>query len=486
MITTLREWQYLIKHPQDFIVQASTTEHADGWQPFPIGMGFDYVTIPQTIQSYQQGSHDHLVLCSFSSCTDQKRRGKSPICRQNILSTLKKQNIHNKRFNTSQEYFSNLPKYKFIISPEGNGIDCHRHYHAFMAGCIPIIEYNANIADKYSGCPILFTTDYSEITSQYLEAKYIEMLDQVYDFSSLFLSSYSSKIQTDIKTCGNYWCEKLAGVKWYDEYPFILLLKDRYHVNIYHWFIYMIAILGDILTYAPTILFHTNHDLPLQQQTFPLLLPKYVFTTLIPSHSHVIHLEGVPLLSHDKVSNRYFYFIRKQILQHSNVQEYLSNHDCFNQSKRIFISRNRTHNLPWHDKKCRQIVNEADILDLLVKKFHFHVIYLEDLPLLEKIHLFQSSAIIVSVFGGSLFTSIFASPRTKIVEITYPFTDLTYENHYSYICQAIGIQFFRYTNVDILDPSNENMTITPFVGKNYSLRVLDLNIFEKFISHLIF
>ena len=38
-----------------------------------------------------------------------------------------------------------LSKYKFIISPEGNGIDCHRHYEAILCGCIPIIEYNKDI-----------------------------------------------------------------------------------------------------------------------------------------------------------------------------------------------------------------------------------------------------------------------------------------------------------------------------------------------------
>ena len=112
-------------------------------------------------------------------------------------------------------YFETLPNYKFVISPEGNGIDCHRHYEALMAGCIPIIEENELIKEKYKGCPILYTKDYSEITKEYLEEKYKIMIDTEYDFSCLLLSSYSEDIQKQIKENGNYWANRLTGKKWY-------------------------------------------------------------------------------------------------------------------------------------------------------------------------------------------------------------------------------------------------------------------------------
>jgi hypothetical protein len=108
-----------------------------------------------------------------------------------------------------------LPKYKFIISPEGNGIDCHRHYEALMAGCIPIIEDNELIREKYKGCPILYTKDYSEITKEYLESKYEEMKNKYYDFSRLFLNYYDDKTQIEIKNNGNYWGNRLTGKTWY-------------------------------------------------------------------------------------------------------------------------------------------------------------------------------------------------------------------------------------------------------------------------------
>ena len=71
-----------------------------------------------------------------------------------------------------QDYYNELGKYKFVASPEGNGIDCYRHYETWMSKGIPIIERNAFIQKKYQGLPILWTTDYSEINDSYLERCY--------------------------------------------------------------------------------------------------------------------------------------------------------------------------------------------------------------------------------------------------------------------------------------------------------------------------
>ena len=115
------------------------------------------------------------------------------------------------------DYFTSLPKYKFVASPEGNGIDCHRHYEALMAGCIPIIERNPIIEEKYKGCPILWTTDFSEITESYLLQTYQDMLEKEYDFSCLFLGSYPDSLQDQVRECGNHWLSNIAETKctWY-------------------------------------------------------------------------------------------------------------------------------------------------------------------------------------------------------------------------------------------------------------------------------
>ncbi len=213
MKCTLREWQGLVKDPLRLIVQASSMNCDDAWMPFPIGMCFQYCMNYQKGVSIQIGNHSIPLLCAMGLETDQRRRPIG-INRKKIHETLQSRGIQNMSLHHSQ-YFDLLPNSRFIISPEGNGIDCHRHYEALIAGCIPICERNPLIEEKYKGLPILYTTDYSEITPEYLEEQYTKMIDKEFDFSRLFLDYYSPEIQKQIKDCGNFWCRRHLNLTWY-------------------------------------------------------------------------------------------------------------------------------------------------------------------------------------------------------------------------------------------------------------------------------
>lgn len=195
-------WQTHPKNASSLIIQSSSTNEDDAWMPFPIGMGYHY-------RPFQPGPHSQTVLCALNPYTDMRRRltGQN---RRTIMATLHANGISNTPL-SPDVYFGTLPSYKFVISPEGNGIDCHRHYEALLAGCIPIVERNPLIEEKYKGCPILYTNDYSEITPEYLLAKYEEMKSKTYDFSRLFLDFYPPEMQSEIKRCGNYWMIRMTG-----------------------------------------------------------------------------------------------------------------------------------------------------------------------------------------------------------------------------------------------------------------------------------
>ena len=209
-------WQQTEKSRSELLYNCSEFDRQnDEWVPFSIGMGWTIINYGGDLKQSQIGSHDNLVFCAINQRTDQRRRGSTPISRQSILKTLSAHGIHNQYVHSSA-YFTTLPSYKFVISPEGNGIDCHRHYEALMAGCIPIIEEHEGIQEKYKGCPVLWTKDYSEITPAYLEQKYEEMIKVPYDFRRLLLSSYSAEEQAQIRANGNYWSHRLSGKRWYN------------------------------------------------------------------------------------------------------------------------------------------------------------------------------------------------------------------------------------------------------------------------------
>lgn len=232
---TLRKWQQLVVPENQFIVQASTTDGSDGITATSIGMCYGFAKFKGTVYP-SLIQKENLCLCAINTGTDHHRRGMSPINRRTIAETLSHNGFTNTAIETEQ-YFTELPKYKFVISPEGNGIDCHRHYEALMAKCIPIVEDSPLIRAKYGNAPILYTRDYSEITQEYLEQKYEMMLDQHWDFSNLFMASWSPEEQVLIKMRGNFWCERLAGKPWYCGAPPQMHTYHFYDNNEYYVYV---------------------------------------------------------------------------------------------------------------------------------------------------------------------------------------------------------------------------------------------------------
>lgn len=192
----------------EFIIQASEVsgQGKNEYTRYSIGLNFNilYLSNRQKL-NIQLGNHQYLILCCFNYDTDKRRRGADKINRRVIHNNLFKNDIKNCKI-PYINYINMLSKYKFIISPEGNGIDCHRHYEAILCGCIPIIEYNKDIEKKYEELPVLYTKDYSEITPQYLNQIYKKMLFKRYNYSKIMLSYYSQNERNEIREKGNYWC----------------------------------------------------------------------------------------------------------------------------------------------------------------------------------------------------------------------------------------------------------------------------------------
>tara|TARA_B100000424_G_scaffold130261_1_gene98715 strand:+ start:1874 stop:2581 length:708 start_codon:yes stop_codon:yes gene_type:complete len=194
----------------------------DGLIPEPIGVcGKIKMNDLNKINTFVASNKINSKQCyyGFSCQTDKQRlpggslyehrpRNNPSVNRSSILKTLNGNGFNN----TGVGYIEGLCQAKFAPSPEGNGIDCHRHWEALYCKSIPIIEDNDEIKFKFDGLPVLYTKDYSEITPDYLTKKYQEILETDYDFRKLFLSNYSPEIQKRIIERSNYWCSKSGPV----------------------------------------------------------------------------------------------------------------------------------------------------------------------------------------------------------------------------------------------------------------------------------
>jgi len=69
------------------------------------------------------------------------------------------------------EFYRQLSKSKYSLSPEGTGIDCHRIYESLLFNTIPIIK-SGLLDDLYSNLPALIVKDWCEVSENVLKENY--------------------------------------------------------------------------------------------------------------------------------------------------------------------------------------------------------------------------------------------------------------------------------------------------------------------------
>ena len=95
---------------------------------------------------------------------------------------------------TNTKCYEDMSKYKFIISPKGAGIDCHRTWESIILGCIPIVK-SSSINEIYKDLPILVIDDWSELNVELLEKKYKEINKTKYNYEKLYLNYWTNKFE---------------------------------------------------------------------------------------------------------------------------------------------------------------------------------------------------------------------------------------------------------------------------------------------------
>ena len=92
-------------------------------------------------------------------------------------------------------------KFAFVVSPFGNGYDCHRTWEALVLGCIPIVK-TSGIDNLYEDLPVLIIQDWSDITEKLL-------MSTLEDFKK---KHEKGKFNYDKLTL-NYWMNKINSHK---------------------------------------------------------------------------------------------------------------------------------------------------------------------------------------------------------------------------------------------------------------------------------
>jgi hypothetical protein len=86
-------------------------------------------------------------------------------------------------------------KYTFVVSPHGNGLDCHRTWEALILGCIVIVKTSA-LDTLYSELPVLIVNSWSDITRELLDTTIHSFKVKTFNYDKLTVNYWKKKIHS--------------------------------------------------------------------------------------------------------------------------------------------------------------------------------------------------------------------------------------------------------------------------------------------------
>jgi hypothetical protein len=66
-----------------------------------------------------------------------------------------------------EKYLESVGNTKFVLSPPGNGLDCHRTWEALLLGAVPIV-ISSGLDPLFNGIPAVITNHWTDITEDFL------------------------------------------------------------------------------------------------------------------------------------------------------------------------------------------------------------------------------------------------------------------------------------------------------------------------------
>lgn len=97
---------------------------------------------------------------------------------------------------TQSAYFESIARSRFVLCPSGLGWDSYRIWETLLLGSIPIVEFSAGWHTVLDDLPVLFVTNFNEVTPELLARAYPEIMSQCarFDYGKLTKQWWVAKI----------------------------------------------------------------------------------------------------------------------------------------------------------------------------------------------------------------------------------------------------------------------------------------------------
>jgi hypothetical protein len=114
--------------------------------------------------------------------------------RPDALNTIPKELIFYEPTKTTRDIcWKNMVKHAFVISPHGNGLDCHRTWEALALGCIPVVK-SSGIDPLFDDLPVWIVQSWGEVTLEHMKQKMEEFKYKSFNYERLTLAYWKAKI----------------------------------------------------------------------------------------------------------------------------------------------------------------------------------------------------------------------------------------------------------------------------------------------------
>ncbi len=130
---------------------------------------------------------NHLLCMNFQVHT-------CPHKRQPIFEFFKEKSFcYNPRLKSLDQYLIDIKSSIFLISPPGNGLDCHRTWEALVMGTIPIVQ-SSPINELFKDLPVLIIEDYKKINEKDLIDKIADIKLDGFKNEKIFFSYWENLV----------------------------------------------------------------------------------------------------------------------------------------------------------------------------------------------------------------------------------------------------------------------------------------------------
>ena len=204
--------------------------------------------------------------------------------------------------------------------------------------------------------------------------------------------------------------------------------------------------------------------LPFQKEAFEVIRDKFELIedlSTVPDYE-IVSIYGETCTRNPISDNQKFIFpyLRNLFTSRCNYQMI--------PGKRIFITRKNSES--QHNGTLKRCILNENVLMIMLSKYNFDFIQLEDYRMNEKIKLFMESEIVISTHGSQLTFTLFSDKNAKVIEILNQGTSGFPHDHITSICNTLNLNYNRYSPINEDTNGNFNINVDDF--EKYLLTLL--------------